>query len=653
MEIQNFTPERLEEIKSYYDHLPMGVCIQKYLETEDGLGDYIPVYANELFAESMGAPLFVVLANSLRSFSASFPPEKLQEMSKIAFHGLKISGNAFSYDYKRYFRTDMYQYEYGYIISFVTDITSAYATGKTLTNIGKTYEAIYYVQAKDDISFVVNSDQEMIPFTYEEFMRTYTEVKGVIPEEYDAFMEFTSKDYVKKALNSDKKLSRKFQIKNEQGKYEWRLFDLIADEIDMATGDVLSFTITVRDIDDLVRQERKRQEELEKAVKTAQYAYESKSNFLKHMSHDLRTPLNGIIGILQLMEDNISDREQMLSFIEDARGNAHTLLDIFRDILDLTRIDSEGLEAGDAVFDLRIVSPQLENVKQKMPVKIEIEKNEFKYPIRKAKDVYIRQVMLQLVENAVKFNKEDGRIRVSFKEMEDPTWVEFVVEDTGIGMTQEFINHIFEPFTQERDDARTKYQGSGLGLTYVKKLVDKMSGTIKVESEKGVGSSFIVCLPMEIVTDESVQISNVLFDTKLLDTNSLENKRVLLVEDNRVNMMVAKKLLEKNRMIVETAENGLLGLEKFEQSKPYEYDYILMDLMMPIMDGVSSARKIRNLDREDAKLIPILAVSANTLPEDITGALEAGMNEHISKPIDMNYLLLAMKKYETAFEKNG
>ena len=256
---------------------------------------------------------------------------------------------------------------------------------------------------------------------------------------------------------------------------------------------------------------------------------------------------------------------------------------------------------------------------------------------------YVKRVMMNILSNAVKYNKENGCIYISCREIpsEQPgmTTMEFVCRDTGIGMTEEFQKYIFEPFAQEHTGSRTKFAGTGLGMPISKKLVEKMGGTITFESEEGAGTTFVIRVPFRIDTDRSGRM-----ETGERQEASIRGMHILLAEDNELNMEIAEFMLQNEGADVTKAWNGQEAVELFEKSRPGEFDVILMDIMMPVMNGHEAVKRIRSLDREDANVIPVIAMTANAFTEDRLKAKEAGMNEHIAKPVDVELLVKVIHK---------
>ena len=372
------------------------------------------------------------------------------------------------------------------------------------------------------------------------------------------------------------------------------------------------------------------------AAKKAEAANEAKTEFLQRMSHDIRTPINGICGLVNMADhyaDNMEKQAECRAKIKEA---SNLLLELVNDVLDMSKLESGEVLMEEIPFNLSSISREvlvvIEQVAAEQNIKIVWEKKEITHRDFIGSPGYVKRVMMNILSNALKYNRANGYIYISCIEIPskqpEMTTMEFICRDTGIGMTEEFQKHIFEPFAQENTGSRTKFAGTGLGMAISKKLVEKMGGTIIFESEKGVGTTFVIRVPFRIDTDKVGRI-----ETEEKHKVSIRGLHILLVEDNELNMEIAEFMLQNEGAYVTKAWNGQEAVEIFEKSKPDEFDVILMDIMMPVMNGYEATKMIRSLDREDAKKISIIAMTANAFTEDRIRAKEAGMDEHLSKPI--------------------
>ena len=383
------------------------------------------------------------------------------------------------------------------------------------------------------------------------------------------------------------------------------------------------------------------------AAKKAEAANEAKTEFLQRMSHDIRTPINGIRGLVNMADHYADDMEKQTEYRTKVKEASNLLLELVNDVLDMSKLESGEIVLEEIPFNLSSISREvfvvIEQMAAEQNIRVAWEKKEITHRDFIGSPGYVKRVMMNILSNAVKYNKENGQIYVSCVEIpsEQPemTTMEFVCRDTGIGMAEEFQKHIFEPFAQEYTGSRAKFAGTGLGMAISKKLVEEMGGTITFESKKGVGSTFVIRVPFKIDLDADKRE-----ESKDVSEKSIKGMHVLLAEDNELNMEIAEFLLQNEGAEVTRAWNGQEIVELFRKSESGEFDVILMDIMMPIINGYEAAKRIRSLDREDAKKIPIIAMTANAFTEDRIRAKEAGMDEHVAKPIDVELLIKVIHK---------
>ena len=412
-------------------------------------------------------------------------------------------------------------------------------------------------------------------------------------------------------------------------------------------GDVMAIVVG-RDITEQKRTQEEARKKLEKACLEAELANAAKSDFLARMSHDVRTPLNGILGLLEIAGRCAGEKDKVEECMKKAENAAKHLLSLLNDVLDMSKLESGVVTLTEEPFDLRELLRQIyELMEGEMHEKnikgTNIPQKPLAHPYVIGSPSHVRQIITNLVSNAIKYNKEGGSLNAFVKEesAENGT-VHFIftISDTGIGMSREFMQHIFEPFSREQDRAPAGVGGTGLGMAIVKKLVDKMQGTIEVESEEGVGTTFRVMLPFKCgEQNESEQ------QEKTLSDGDLSGVRLLLVEDNELNRDVARYLLQDEHALVETADNGERAAALFFNHPAGYYDAILMDMMMPVLDGCGAARKIRAMERADALSIPIIALTANAFADDIRRCREAGMNAHIAKPMEIRAAVRKIRQF--------
>ena len=383
------------------------------------------------------------------------------------------------------------------------------------------------------------------------------------------------------------------------------------------------------------------------AAKKAEAANEAKTEFLQRMSHDIRTPINGICGMVNMADHYADDMEKQKEYRTKVKEASNLLLELVNDVLDMSKLESGEIVLEEIPFNLssiyREVFVVIEQVAAEQNLQIVWEKKEITHRDLIGSPRYVKRVMMNILSNAMKYNRENGHIYISCIEIpsEQPemTTMEFVCRDTGIGMAEEFQKHIFEPFAQEHAGSRTKFAGTGLGMPISKKLIEKMGGTITFESAEGIGTTFVIRVPFKIDLDVDIREEQADVSEK-----SIKGLHILLAEDNELNMEIAEFVLQNEGAEVSKAWNGEETVELFRKSESGEFDAILMDIMMPVMNGYEATKMIRSLDREDAKVIPIIAMTANAFTEDRLRAKEAGMNEHIAKPFDAKLLVKIIHK---------
>ena len=383
------------------------------------------------------------------------------------------------------------------------------------------------------------------------------------------------------------------------------------------------------------------------AAKKAEAANEAKTEFLQRMSHDIRTPLNGICGFVNMADHYADDIKKQTEYRTKVKEASNLLLELVNDVLDMSKLESGEIVLEEIPFNLSSIFKEvfvvIEQMASEQNIQIEWEKKEIIHRDFIGSPGYVKRVMMNILSNAVKYNRENGHIYISCMEIPskqpEMTTMEFVCRDTGIGMTEEFQKCVFEPFAQEHTGSRTKFAGTGLGMSIAKNLIEKMGGSISFESKEGAGTTFVIQVPFKIDPDADKRE-----EQRDVSEKSIKGLHILLAEDNELNMEIAEFVLQNEGAGVTKAWDGQEAVELFRNSEPGEFDVILMDIMMPVMNGYEATKMIRSLDREDAKTIPIIAMTANAFTEDRLKAKEAGMNEHIVKPLDVELLIKVIHK---------
>ena len=389
-------------------------------------------------------------------------------------------------------------------------------------------------------------------------------------------------------------------------------------------------------------------EQLREAARVAEKANNAKTEFLQRMSHDIRTPINGIRGFIEMGNYYKDDLVKQAEYRDKIWQSSGFLLDLVNEVLEMGKLNSGEIVLEEIPFNLRelcdevrsIVTPQA----QEKGVEFIVKKDELPYPCLIGSPVHVKRILLNIVGNAVKYNKNNGRVYITLveREADDETMlVEFKCEDTGIGISKRFLPHVFDAFAQDSDIARSSYEGTGLGMPIAKSLVDKMGGTLEVESEKGIGTTFTMRIPFKKAAEQPSEEQK----QEAPDIELVKGMHVLLAEDNKLNMEIAQFFLNTAGITSTSVQNGKEAVEAFEGSAVHEYDAVLMDIMMPFMNGMEATQKIRTLEREDAGTVPIIAMTANAFVEDKKQAMAAGMTDYITKPLQMDLLLHLLAKY--------
>ncbi len=392
---------------------------------------------------------------------------------------------------------------------------------------------------------------------------------------------------------------------------------------------------------------------LKENAAAAKAANSTKTDFLARMSHDIRTPMNAIHGMVEIIKKNPDDNRRVRDCIRKIDISTSHLLVLIDEILDMSKLDSGVVEITNDSFDIgEILKESLEfavGQAEERDICVYMDSSDLTITRVIGCELYTRRIFTNLLSNAIKFNKDNGNVSIEVNESiidKKRVVYTFSIEDSGIGMSKEFVGSAFEPFSQENSGARSDFTGTGLGLAIVKKLVETMGGKIELRSEIGEGSRFTFTLPFTIDNmlneSEEERAENI--------GTGISGSHMLLVEDNELNLEIAKFMLEDKEVIVDTAVNGVEAVNMFEKSAPFTYDLILMDIMMPELDGIEATKKIRNMTRADAKIIPIVALSANTYAEDIRVSREAGMDDHLSKPIDVERLYEVITRLKKLYD---
>ena len=517
------------------------------------------------------------------------------------------------------------------------------------------YESIFYVDLdRDRIKAYRVSERFRKQFSEHYTVRQFTGfdvdyvAEWVYPEDRALVEKISDPAYIRRELEQSRK--RDFHLnyrvyENQDIKYiQLRVVNVGSEE------HISQLVFGYRSIDEEMISEMQQKKLLKEALDEATLANNAKNLFLANMSHDIRTPMNAIVGFTELARKHIQNQEKVLNYLDMISTSSVQLLQLLNDVLEISRLESGAVNIEEKECSLMDITHQVQmNILHRAAEKnvtLALDISNLKHDSVRADKGKLGQILTYLTDNAVKYTGEGGRVTIVVIEKEqrgaqdDLVTYQFIIEDNGIGISEEFMTTLFEPFEREKNTTLSGIHGTGLGLTITKKLVDIIGGRIEVFSTPGEGSRFIVTLPLRL------QESSGYFGTaEEAVPHFLEAKRILIVDDNEINLEIEYEVLKDAGFLVDTAEDGSIAVEKIKQSKPGEYDLILMDIQMPIMDGYCATRAIREMENPALAGIPIIAVSANAFEEDKRMAMESGMNAHLEKPLDTMRLYKLIRKF--------
>lgn len=461
-------------------------------------------------------------------------------------------------------------------------------------------------------------------------------------------------EYLRQILKSETSIYRFEYCTKDESSFKTMAITPIAWE----QGEIVKILCFSQDITQEKKQEIASRKALKEAYQAAEQANQAKTEFLSNMSHDIRTPMNAIMGMTAIAEMHLDDSNRIRSCLEHIQKSSKHLLGLINEVLDMSRVESGKISLSEEAFELQDLMDELASViKGNMEMHhhaFEIQRDNIRHESVLGDSLRIQQVVLNILNNAVKYTPDGGHIKLKLSEI--PTrfaeigCYKFVIEDNGIGISKEFQKVLFEPFTRSEDVRVSRIQGTGLGTAIAKNIVSMMNGTIEVESELGKGSRFTITIFLKIQKKNREQTKALETEPVLSEKDDLEScdfvgKRILLVEDNELNLEIACEIIGMTGVTIETAVNGKEAVEKFMANSGDYYDLILMDIQMPVLNGYEAAKQIRQYESLTGTHIPIVAMTANAFAEDVVAAKNAGMNEHLAKPLEVHRVVKALKKY--------
>ncbi len=517
-------------------------------------------------------------------------------------------------------------------------------SNEVLMAISKVYYAIFRIDLKEDFYEEIASDSKVHHLTGKQGKASTEMVElcksFVVPEYQERIMQFFDIHTLADRLRHEETIAEEYLAKDGN----WHTARFIVKRRD-EKGEVTHVLYVTR----LISDEKRREENWIAIAEAAQKANQSKTDFLRHMSHDIRTPINGILGMIAIADRHKDDVKKLQECREKVLGAMEYLLSLVNNVLDIGKLETSEIILEHKPFDLiPLLMKQLPVIEmQASDNGIKFfggqEMNQIKHRYLIGSPVHLNRILMNLASNAIRYNRKGGSVTLYCKEVssdENQAVYQFVCEDTGLGMSETFQANAFEPFSQDGKKSLSTYKGSGLGLSIVKKIVEQMHGTIDMQSKENVGTKFVITIPFDIDHEGQAHADGQYKPIHI----DVSGQKALLVEDNELNREIAKMVLEDEGLVVDMAENGQEAVDAFANSKPGTYQFIFMDIMMPVMDGLEATRRIRAMDRPDAKKVPILAMTANAFQDDIQLSMDAGMNAHLTKPLDVEKIKQAIQE---------
>lgn len=542
------------------------------------------------------------------------------------------------------------------------DIDHNKRTASIINSLSSMFFAAYYIDLEKDTFQPVTQEEEVVDVlgderNYTQGINTYAQ-KFVCPDDREEYLSCVNRQNLMNTLRDGQTFiaTEYRKMPNEKNQRTWTRATVVLAEA-AQDGSPRRAVYVAQDVTESKLKEEKDQQTLLEACKAAERANAAKSDFMSRMSHDIRTPMNAIIGMTEIAVRHLDERERVLDCLEKITVSSKHLLSLINEVLDMSKIESGKIELSEEEVNLaglidNLVTMIRPSVQQNHhDLDVHIANVEHQYVL--GDPVRMQQVFMNILGNSVKYTPNGGKLALEVYEkpsgMDGYGCYEFVFTDNGMGMSKEFLEKLFEPFSREGGSRVNKIEGTGLGMAIARSIARKMNGDIIVESELGKGSRFTVQLSLklgnQVAPDQKSEEAQELEMVQALNKEALAEKRLLLVEDNELNREIAVELISQTGVSVDSAENGQEALACFEKMPENHYDMIFMDIQMPVMDGYEATAKLRRLARRDAPQIPIIAMTANAFAEDIRKSREAGMNEHLTKPLDIGALMKCLEKW--------
>lgn len=644
-----------ETLDQFYGKMPDAFYIIK-VELEDGKPvDWKPVYVNDELSKIIGCSKEEIMTRGFRGlFGQRTNPVWMKQAYEAAYEGKESTIEDHSFGMYKYIKIKAYQYAYGYAACVLKDETYTRLLNNTIHSSFAVYREIFFVHLEANYYRKVypNGEDTSEFGDYTEAINRHFLQGIIVDEDEDMIKEFLSASNVMKQLKDKDLYERRYKRRTVSGETEWCLVSFTIGE--RVCGKAITATLSIRSIESMVKEEHEYNNKLKDALESAENASKAKTNFYSTVSHDMRTPLNAIIGMCTIAKLYPDDMKRMKSCIEKIDISSRHLMTLINEVLDMAQIESGKLKITKEPFTITEMMDELYDMTKVMAFAKNLYVGYYKgnviHKVVVGDEKKICQIITNIISNAVKYSYDDNEISLTFEEepriTDGKIWFRFTIADNGIGMEEEFVEKIFEPFERIENEQTKKVCGTGLGMPIANEMVKAMGGRIIVNSKINVGSTIVVKIPFDVNECEKENKINDCKNTDVSQMAATQNVRkikALVVEDNEMNAEIAFEILKRLGVDADIAENGRLAYETIRDKVSGYYDCVFMDMRMPVMDGIECAKLIRTI--YDEKELPIFAMTANVFTDDIEKTRQAGMQEHIGKPINMTQVKNIIEKY--------